>query len=182
MIKLNLIPPYKKEEIEQSNKLLAVLGWEIKLSGILLVFVSMLLSINYILQLNLASMSIDFDSGTGKNNQIKKLIEYDEKIKEMNLIVSKEMKLQNGQLIWSNLFQKLNENFPESIELKSITTENYAVLLSGIAQKRDELIAFRDKLEKEDCFSEVDLPLSNLVMKENIDFRINFNIKSDCLK
>lgn len=180
MIKLNLIPPYKKEEIEQSSKLLAVLGWEIKLSGILLVFVSMLLSINYILQLNLTSMSANF--GSGNNDQIKKLIEYDDKIKEINAKVSETMKVQNGQLKWDNLFLKLNENFPESIELKSITTENYAILLSGVAQKRDELIAFRDKLEKEGCFSEVDLPLSNLVMKENIDFRINFNIESDCLK
>jgi hypothetical protein len=51
-----------------------------------------------------------------------------------------------------------------------------------MANNRDNLIQFKDNLEKESCFSEINLPLSNLVEKENVEFQIDFNIKKDCLK
>jgi len=54
--------------------------------------------------------------------------------------------------------------------------------LSGAADTRDNLLAFKDNLEKEGCFSNVDLPLSNLVDKTDVSFRIVFDVKESCLK
>ena len=52
----------------------------------------------------------------------------------------------------------------------------------GLADTREDLIFLKEKLGEDGCFSDIDLPLSNLVDKNNIEFQIVFKIKSDCLK
>jgi len=56
------------------------------------------------------------------------------------------------------------------------------VTIRGISQNRDNLILFKENLEKEDCFEDVKLPLSDLANKEKIDFQIDFLVKNECLK
>ena len=40
----------------------------------------------------------------------------------------------------------------------------------------------KDNFSQEGCFTDINLPLSNLVSKDNIDFQIQFNIKEECVK
>lgn len=176
MIRLNLIPPYKKAEIHESKRMRFALRWELQLTGILVIFISLLLSINYILKINMAS------SSTGNNEQAEKVIQNEARIKEINAKITEVEKIQNRHLHWKNLFDKINENFFSEIEVQGIIIKDYTVLISGVAKNRDDLIFLKVKLEKESCFSEINLPLSDLVSKENASFQISFNVKSDCLK
>ena len=53
----------------------------------------------------------------------------------------------------------------------------YVLSAQGIANNRQELIAFRDNLDGSGSFSLVDLPLSNLTVDKNINFQITLTPK-----
>lgn len=181
-IKLNLIPPGKREEIEKAKKLRTAIKWELELASVLAIFLAMLFSINYILQINL-SMA---ENNAGLNRQdvekIKEISRFDFDIRKINLKMSEILKIQSGQLYWTNFFEKLHRAVPFEVIVSSIVTDNYKVTISGKARDRDILVAFKEGLEKDDCFSDVNLPLSNLVARENADFTLSLIIKKECLK
>ena len=50
------------------------------------------------------------------------------------------------------------------------------VSFSGTASTRQKLLDFKERLEKVDTFTGVELPISNFVKNENIDFSITINV------
>lgn len=181
-IKLNLIPQYKKDEIQQGRHFRSLLGWEAELTFILACFILFLFSLSYILKINFSLVSGGFGTNPGSNAQMKEVENYDSEFKIANAKISEVEKIQRGQIDWLKLFEKINVVTSNEISINKLSTENYLVNLSGRAQTRDDLIAFKERLEKEECLENVALPLSNLVSKENVEFQINFNFKKDCLK
>jgi hypothetical protein len=181
-IKLNLIPSYKKEEIKKSYRLRMILKWEGELFIIFLLFVAGLISMDYILKVNVFSVNYSSIVATKESSQSKAIEKYDNGIKDMNGLVSKVGKIQSGQLYWSKFLMKFNDNVVPGIEITNLSTQNYKVSLTGKAGTRDNLLALKDGIEKEDCFDTVNLPLSNLVSKENMVFQMDFQIKKECLK
>lgn len=180
-IKINLAPPYIKEKILNHNKLRVVLGTELSIFAILLIFFIVLGGFVYILDLNKKG-AIEVGERDDKNSQIAKLKGYDEEFSMINKQVDEIIKIKNDQLYWSDVLMKINESVSDSIEISSLATKNYSVFLAGKADNRESLIDFKNKLEREGCFSNINLPLSNLVSKENIVFQIDFSIKAECLK
>ena len=53
-----------------------------------------------------------------------------------------------------------------------------SVTLSGVADTRTDLLSFVELLEKEELFSNVDLPISNLAKEREISFSLSFLITS----
>ena len=47
-----------------------------------------------------------------------------------------------------------------------------SMVVSGTARERDDLLAFKNALEKSKKFKTIELPVSNLAQKEDIDFSI----------
>ena len=181
-IKLNLIPPQRKEEIKKAYWLRLVSRWEIEFVLLLLLFIAVLASMNFILKINIATET-DSVLVVGKDSDKYDLIsEYDKEIKDISGQVASVKKIQDNQLYWSRLLLKLNEKVFDGIEITDLTTSDYAVVLDGKANTRDDLIAFKDSLVQDQCFSNVELPLSNLVSKDNVEFQISLAIKKECLK
>lgn len=180
-IKLNLIPPKYKEEIAKNNRKLAVINAEITATFILLCFLGMLISVRYILKLNLNSLSMAREKSAmlSKYNEIK---DYDSQFVKVNSSMGDVLLINKDQLYWSNLFVKLSSIVFPGIEIETLATMDYDITLGGIAKNRDDLILFKEKLAKEECFTQVDLPLSELADKENVEFKINFRVNEDCLK
>lgn len=118
----------------------------------------------------------------GIKEKYAELEKYGEKVKEVNSQVANAETIQENQIYWSKLFLKLNEVLSEEITLNDLTTKDYTILLTGKSKTRDGLVLLEEKLKNESCFSDVKLPLSNLVSKENVDFQIEFNIKEECIK
>jgi len=180
MIKLNLIPPAKEKEIRKAERFTRVFQWETELLGIILVFIAMLVSTSYILKV---TASVEKPVILSDNNEQYKEIEaYDQEARDMGKIISQTDKIQKGQLSWYKFFEKINKQFSDTIEMKKIETSDYSVLLTGKAKSRDDLITFKENLEKEECFSNVNLPLSNLVAQKDVEFQIDFSIKKECLR
>jgi Tfp pilus assembly protein PilN len=180
-IKLNLIPQYKKDEIKKSKNLRKVLKLELEISGMLLIFFLALLGFNYALKANLSLVS-DIFAQNENNPKYIEMEEYGTEIKEINRNVSDVEAIQEKQVYWSKLLLKLNEVVSPEITLSRFSNQDLLFSLVGKAKTREDLVAFKERLEAESCFSEVKLPLSNLVSKEDLDFQIDFNIKEECVR
>ena len=156
--------------------------WEAELMAILVLLILALISINAIVKINLSTAVNDFNMVNQNSEQFKKIKKYDSEMNDMGKIISNVGKIQSAQFYWSKFLAKLNDKVISGVEINKITTKNYEIILGGKVNTRDNLIAFRDNIGKDDCFTDVDLPLSNLVVKDNIDFQMNFKIKKECLK
>jgi Tfp pilus assembly protein PilN len=180
-IRLNLIPPEKKKEISNKTRVSASIKIEIFLTIVLIVFIAVLFSFNYILKLNLNSV-LKAEQKSLNSGKYDKLKEYDENFSQINKKLSNVVAVEKSQLYWSRLFSKLNNFIFPGIKISSLSTSDYLVTLQGISDTRDNLILFKDKLSSEECFSEVGLPLDDLVDKNNVVFKIDFFVDKNCLK
>lgn len=180
-IKLNLIPQYKKDEIAQSTRLMMILRWEIEIFFIIIIFFVLLLSLKYILILNLDTQISESGSKQSKE-RYEKVVSLDDNLKTVNTLVTLDESIQNDQFYWSKLFEKLSEIIPDGISVIKLASKNNMILIAGMADTRDILVDMRERLSREQCFSNVNLPLSNLVSKDNVAFQIEFDIKDECIK
>ena len=92
------------------------------------------------------------------------------------------LEIQAGHLHWFHVLERLSADVPVGIRVENLATKNYNVYLIGQARSRDGLLEFKAKLEQDDCFETVNVPLSNLVVKENVDFQMDFLVKQNCLR
>ena len=182
IIKINLIPEQRKLEIKNSRNFFHALRLEIKLFSILIIFVIFLLGVNYILGINLSVNQNIAENGTEGDTKYSYIRKYDMELEKVNAQIKEIDKIRNSQLYWSELFSKLNDNVMPVITIKGIANKGYLILILGHTKSRDDLILFKENLEKEQCFSDVNLPLSNLAAKTDVEFQIDFKIKAECLR
>ncbi|KKR21685.1 MAG: hypothetical protein UT50_C0005G0019 [Candidatus Moranbacteria bacterium GW2011_GWA2_39_41] len=180
-IKLNLIPQYQKDEIIQANRLKSILRWEIELTIIAIIFFSLLFSLNYLMKFNLEAQTSEFASKQSKE-KYESIASLDENFKTVNVMMTLDESIQKDQLYWSRMFDKLSSAISDGISVNKLANKNYKVLIAGIADTRDVLIDMKDNLAQESCFVNVNLPLSNLAAKDNVEFQIEFDIKEECIK
>jgi hypothetical protein len=180
-IKINLIPPYRKEEITKSKRLKLVMRIGMAIFSIAVLFFSFLFGVYKILEINYLVVS-DFQKSSADKDKYERIKQLDGEFQKINIQMADLISIKEDQFYWSNMFIRLSHLVIPGVSLDNVATKDYAVFLVGKANNRDNLILFKEKLEREECFSDINLPLSNLVSKEDIDFQIDFKIKSDCLK
>jgi len=180
-IKLNLIPQYRKNEISQSSKLRMILRWEIELAVLMLILFSLFISLDYVLKFNLEAQTSELEGRQDKEGY-DKIVNLDNNFKAVNAIVTLDESIQNDQLYWSRMFEKLSDIIPDGVSVSKLANKDYRVMIVGLADTRDILIDMKDKLSQEACFANINLPLSNLVSKDNVEFQIEFDIKEECIK
>ena len=185
-IKLNIIPEYKKKEIRNRSIFLKVMRWNFEFFAVYVLFMMTLFAVGYILKLNLQTNLIQLNP-----NNMAKFEEFqmaNRKIKETNSGVNEIRKIQEGQLYWTKLFSRLEETIPEGVEITDIATKDFSILLTGHSNNRDNLLTFKDSIseskisEDKPCFTNIDLPLSYMSVKENLDFQMTFTLENECLK
>jgi hypothetical protein len=181
-IKLNLISPQKKEEIRRAYWLRLVLRWEVEFVSLVIFFIVVLVSMNLILKTNIETESNGEQATRANDNKYTLIKEYDTEISDITKHITSVKRMQANQLYWSKLMFKLNEKVLTGIEISSLLTSDYGIMINGKVDTRDKLIAFKDSFSQDACFSDVNLPLSNLVSKSNIEFQMSLKIKKECLK
>lgn len=179
-VKVNLIPPWRKKEIAKIRQLKLVFRIELAIFLVMLIFLAILFSFSYVLKLDLKAIFVN-PSLAQNRQQYDKIVKYNEDFGRLNLQIEEITNMKNDQLYWSKLFSSLSEKAAPGIEITSLSTKDYDILLGGRADIRDNLIVYKEKLEQEECFLEVNLPLSDLVLPKDVDFQISFKIKEDCL-
>jgi hypothetical protein len=180
-VKLNLLPPEKKEEIIFKNNLRTVFRVEAILFLSIILFGGVIGCFKYALNLNFASYTQVAKEKSVEERE-NKLKDYSEKFSQANSNIVKIEKIKNDQLYWSFLLEKINRIVFSGIKADSIKTFNYSVSFFGQSNTREDIVLFKEEMEKETCFYDIKLPFSNLVDKKDIEFQMDFKIKEECLK
>ncbi len=180
-IKLNLIPPSRKEEIEKAKNFKLLFRIGASLLAIAIIFWGALWSFHYFLQIdkNLAQKNLEVGN---KAIDLEKIEKYDQKFKEANIKIGKIDQSESNQIYWSNLLLILEEKIPLGIKVSHLATKDYQVLITGEANSREDLVDLKEKLENVEDFQDINLPLSDLVAKNNVSFQLEFEVKRDFLK
>lgn len=180
-INLNLLSAQRIEAIKESKKMRIILKWGVEIMGILLVVFILLLNINYILKTNL-NFTVENFGKNGLDSKYAEMERYGQKIKELNSKTQDIKDIQEGQIYWSKLFLKLNGILNSDVILTNFSNKDFAIFLVGKAKTRDALVSLKNSLENEECFQDINLPLSNLVSRDNVTFQIEFIVKEECVK
>jgi len=148
---------------------------------IIAVFISIVISINLILKIQVSSLD-KIHSFEQARSSYQELQKYENEFKQTNSEISLLYGIQRSNLHWLSVFYELDSIVPEEIILTDLITKNYGITLLGRADTRNNLLKFQENINASECFDSANVPLSNLVFKENISFQINFKVNDDCLK
>lgn len=180
-IYLDLLPPQLKKEVKRKKIFLEIIKQEMLFIIPLVLFIFILLDTVYILNLQKKSILNQHITDEMKN-KAEELSLYENKFRETNENSNILLKIKSEQLHWTKLFEKMNEIVPENVNITDISNKDFKIFIVGKSKNREELINFKNNLEKEVCFNNINVPLSNLVVKEDIDFQLDFFIDEKCLK
>ena len=180
-IYLDLLPQEKKNEIKRRKIFRIILREEFLFSLPIIIFIVILFNVYYLLNIQYSS-ALAASSINKAQEKYRELSSYEEKFIKVNESVDALTKIQGSQLHWINVLRELSLVTPDGIALSDLSTKNYQIFLLGKADSRDDLLEFKSKLDVSACFQSVNVPLSNLVVKEDVDFQLDFTVAQDCLK
>lgn len=79
----------------------------------------------------------------------------------------------------SNIFKIIVEDKPAGLQIIRLsyqeTSVENEVVVGGVSSRRETLLSFKQKLEEEELFTEVNLPISNLASDADIKFSIRIH-------
>jgi len=168
MITLNLLPPQIKKEAH-----LLQLYLSLKNAIVLILFFTILAAISLLLaKLTLQEQFNRTVNETTLTTQYGNIFSND--IKSVNHQLTEVTKIQKEFIPWTLFIAELSKFTPPTISIFNVNINSNSVTISGFATTRDALLEFQQALKDSNLFVESDVPLENLLTKENI----NFNIKA----
>ncbi len=176
MITLNLIAPEKKQEFRlrqvyiMIKNLIILLLLIVIISSIILLFAKMIIQENF-------NKVVEYSTMTTKYANI-----FNKDVKEFNLYINNLEKIQEKNINWTQFIIKLLGLIPKEINLYSLDIQTEKILMTGFAENRESLKKFQDNLNNSGLFSNVEIPLNDLIKKENINFSIKAEINTNQLK
>ena len=174
MLVLNLISNELKKDnklkaiFESIKKILAILIIAVSIYAILILFAKLYLQINFVKTINETSLI----TGSIKSN--------DDKVKIINNQLKAIADIQSETVLWSYLLERLSKDIKSDIKIENLklSMKNNTISLRGLAKTRESLLDLKAILENKNCFSDINLPIKNLLEKNNINFEISAKIKS----
>lgn len=180
-IKLNLLSEAKKSEVRRKKQYRLTVWQEMIFSAVLLFYIGILFGIDTMLDFQLKSLE-SVQASDQQRQVFQEIDSAEQKFYDVNGKITDVMKFQREHITWSSLFVGLKGIIPDGILLERLSTDNRTVSLSGMADTRDALLKFQEKLDSSDCFQDAKVPLSDLFAQDNIDFQMDVVIKKECLK
>ncbi len=176
MITLNLISPAKKQELR-----LMQLYIMIKNLIIIILFVTIITAI--ILLLTKMSLQNYFNDVVAQTTATTKYANlFNEDLKELNQYIKSVDEIQQKYIPWTKFFIGLSKLVPDEINLFSLNLNEGKILITGLAKTRDKLLEFQKNLKNSEFFSEVTIPIDNLLERKDINFSIKANINLENVK
>ena len=168
MLNINLISPEikKESELRKLNGLIIRLGWP-------LIIISTALSLYFLAGLYLLRYQIAKNTNSGISAEIFAQNSGQE-LKILNNAITIIDGLQAEYFDPFPLLQKIAGFSSSGVKFTQITINktNNEAIFKGLSARRDDLLAFKKKLEESNSFQDIVLPINNLLLKENIIFDI----------
>lgn len=172
---INLLPPEQKKELKEreSQKIVLILGFLGFLFFLSLTFglaiIKFYLSGEIIAQKTIEEV-IQKELVSKENENAKK------EIIKFNKDVTRILSFLKEKIFLSEVLKKITIILPNELYLDSISfqKDDNLFTITGFAKTRDALILFKNELEKEKSFSEVNFPPTNWVRANEFNFFLTF--------
>jgi Tfp pilus assembly protein PilN len=192
MIKLNLLSSQEKEEIrwEKINRILIINGTVIIAE--LVIFIVLFLAMDFYLSREFSKID-NLVVQKQQEAEVKEIGELKIKTQSFNERLNLVDEIQNQQISWTKILEKLSLITPESVQIISldispknnetdvINSEQYLFNLVGHAKTREDMLEFENKLKDSDYFSNLESNRSNYLESYNVNFRYRFNLAEKIL-
>lgn len=176
MISLNLIPREKKDVIKQEVLFDKIKRITIHIGIFIFIVLILLVGARYILDYYHQEISENIAKISNTSNEE----DFKVQVKKLNNELAFIKQVQEDHQPITSLMLHLLDLIPNDVTLKNtvINTEAMSFDITGVALKRKDLINLEDALNASPVFSNVMLPFSSLVLKENIEFEISTEFDS----
>ncbi len=192
MIKLNLLSSQEKEEIrwEKINRILMINGTVIIAE--LVIFIVLFLAMDFYLSREFSKID-NLVVQKQQEAEVKEIGELKIKTQSFNERLNLVDEIQNQQISWTKILEKLSLITPESVQIISldispknnetdvINSEQYLFNLVGHAKTREDMLEFENRLKDSDYFSNLESNRSNYLESYNVNFRYRFNLAEKIL-
>ncbi len=172
MITLNLISPIQQKEIKLI-RLYYTLKSLVLLVLIFTVFLgSLLVSAKIILQKNYQKLNEEAAYVKETKNK------YAKEIQEINSYLKTLETIQKENFSPAQILTYLGLTIAENIQVTnlSLNLESREFKIKGLAKSRTDLLNFQNALKDSTAFEEINLPVSAILKKENLDFLLETKI------
>jgi hypothetical protein len=169
MLKLNILSQKTKKEIKLLNIYKHLKRLNFFVFSFLLIYIFTFQAAKIILQ-KYSTDSYNTNLAINKDNE-----EYINKVKEVNEKITEAKNIQDNFVYWSKFLLSISDITPSGVTFSKITTDknNDSFILMGRSKSRNELLSFKQNLEELDYIETIELPINNLLQKEDINFTIN---------
>ena len=171
---INLLPPQYKEEIkaEETKRVIIALGLLILLALFCLIIILVFLKIYLLIQVGSQKGNLEL---LNKERQDSRIELIQEKIENANKKISEIDDFYNKKVNIVETIEELNRLTPEGIYLKELSYSKKdppQIILAGFAPSRENLVQFRENLQKKEGFKcdEKCFPPSSWIEPVNINF------------
>lgn len=182
-ILLNLLPAEKKSEMRKQTRFRMVVAQG---SGIIFLgffYCCALLGISALLSSQLsAAQGLLSNDGTSTVSGKKEIESYEKTFQDTNKQVSEISRLLGEHVSWTHFFQVIDRATPLGVFYTKVLAGNdLSFSASGTAPNREALLALENSMNNSDCFLNATVPLSDKLVKEDIDFQLSATIRKSCL-
>jgi Tfp pilus assembly protein PilN len=170
MIELNLIPKDYRQQVSRFQLIILTKNLFLWLVVYTIFVAIVLLVAKFILQRRFEVIIDQTTLVTRENRQI------ENQVRDFNRTIIQARNLQAQEIDWTSFINDLSSQVPPGVRLTEINlTNGQRSTISGSAKLRDDLLNFKNNLEKQPEISKLELPLANLQNRENINFNLSFN-------
>lgn len=175
MIHLNLMPETQKQALEKDRLFLVAHNF----LGLVFLFASCIAIVLILVRFSLLENYNKIKEETSLVNTGG--LGFLKEIDALNEKISTAEAVQQNFSKWSSVLFSLSALLPSSVRLNYlfVNRESGGVRLSGLAADRNALLSFKAWLESSGLLEQLEAPLSNLLEKTNVEFRLNGIIKKD---
>jgi len=101
-------------------------------------------------------------------------------IKKINSISTKVLKILEISIPAEEILNEIENSKPSGITIskKIVEIDKGNIEISGVSSDRSSLIEFKQRLEENDHFSNVFVPISSLEIETNIDYKMSLNYQN----
>jgi len=180
MINLNLLSLKDKEKIKIEKNFLLIKNVVFVVSLALAIIIVSLLSTRIILNIYIK----DFDK-TIENEEIllssTKRASLEKSTKDLNSQLNTIESIQKEYVKWSNLLTELTKIVPGGVKINSLelNKNNKKVNITGVSINREVLLEFQNNLKNSNYFTNITSPISNLLVRENVEFQFTGELSQD---
>jgi len=179
-IYLNILPDQYKKRMQRNRILFRLRVQLLALAGLLVFLLAIMGSVLWGVQFLSETTSVYGESPETSNRaQLEKLDELfmatDGEVRRVGYLIDQ-------QYGYTRTLDVLATIKNEGVYIEALSFDGENGSMRAYADVRDGALRFQDLLEQEMCFSDVEIPIGDLVQRERISFSLEFTVDRACLE